>query len=40
VSIDTPYIYYKEPEGLKKELDYLKSIGMKAKFAIHPVSLP
>jgi citrate lyase subunit beta/citryl-CoA lyase len=38
VSIDTPYIYYKEPEGLKRELEYLKSIGMKAKFAIHPVN--
>jgi len=38
VSIDTPYVHYKNPEGLKNELIYLKSIGIKAKFAIHPVS--
>lgn len=37
VSIDTPYVHFKDMEGLKKELMYLKSIGMKAKFAIHPV---
>ena len=39
VSIDTPYVHYKNIEGLKAELDYLKSIGMKAKFAIHPVRI-
>lgn len=37
ISIDTPYVHYKNIDGLKNELDYLKSIGMKAKFAIHPV---
>lgn len=37
VSIDTPYVHWKNLEGLKEELAYLKSIGMKAKFAIHPV---
>jgi citrate lyase subunit beta/citryl-CoA lyase len=37
ISIDTPYVKYKDLEGLKTELDYLKSIGMQAKFAIHPV---
>jgi citrate lyase beta subunit len=36
VSIDTPYVHYKNQEGLKEELKYLKSIGIKAKFAIHP----
>jgi len=35
-SIDTPFVQYKDQEGLKKELNYLNSIGMKAKFAIHP----
>lgn len=35
-SIDTPYVDYKNTEGLRVELDYLKSIGIKAKFAIHP----
>eukprot|EP00347_Sterkiella_histriomuscorum_P021801 403332722 len=39
ISIDTPYVQYKDMEGLKKELDYLKSIGMKAKFAIHPTQI-
>lgn len=37
VSIDTPYVHFKNPQGLKEELKYLKSIGIKAKFAIHPV---
>jgi citrate lyase subunit beta/citryl-CoA lyase len=37
VSIDTPYVQWRNLEGLKKELGYLKSIGIKAKFAIHPV---
>lgn len=37
-SIDTPNIHFKNPDILKKELVYLKSIGMKAKFAIHPVT--
>ena len=36
ISIDTPYVQYKDPVGLQEQLDYLKSIGMKAKFAIHP----
>ena len=36
ISMDTPYIHYKNTEGLKAELVYLKSIGMKAKLAIHP----
>jgi len=37
ISIDTPYVRFKDIEGLKRELIYLKSIGMQAKFAIHPV---
>ena len=36
VSIDTPYVKFKDIDGLREELVYLKSIGMKAKFAIHP----
>lgn len=39
ISIDTPYIHYKNMEGLRKELEYIKSIGMKAKFAIHPTQV-
>ena len=39
ISIDTPYVHFKNPEGLKEELQYLKGIGMKAKFAIHPLQI-
>mmetsp|Transcript_3455 Transcript_3455/g.5870 ORF Transcript_3455/g.5870 Transcript_3455/m.5870 type:complete len:232 (-) Transcript_3455:32-727(-) len=39
VSIDTPYVQYKDTEGLRTELSYLKKIGMKAKFAIHPTQI-
>lgn len=39
VSLDTPYVHFKNPEGLKEELEYLKGIGMKAKFAIHPLQI-
>ena len=38
-SIDTPYVQYKNLDGLKSELQYLNSIGMKAKFAIHPTQI-
>lgn len=38
ISIDTPYVKFKDIEGLRAELVYLKQIGMQAKFAIHPVS--
>uniref|UniRef100_A0A7S3IFD4 Uncharacterized protein n=1 Tax=Strombidium inclinatum TaxID=197538 RepID=A0A7S3IFD4_9SPIT len=38
-SIDTPYVQYENKEGLVAELDYLKKIGMKAKFAIHPLQV-
>lgn len=37
ISIDTPYVKFKDIPGLQKDLEYLKTIGMKAKFAIHPV---
>lgn len=40
VSIDTPYVHFKDGDGLRKELSYLKDIGMKAKFAIHPTQVP
>jgi citrate lyase beta subunit len=39
VSIDTPYVQFKDPEGLRDQLEYLKAIGMKAKFAIHPTQI-
>lgn len=34
--IDTPYVDFKDLDGLKKDLDYIRSIGMTAKTAIHP----
>ena len=40
VSIDTPYVQFRDPEGLREELRYLKTIGMKAKLAIHPTQVP
>ena len=40
VSIDTPYVHFKNPDGLRHELQYLKEIGMKAKLAIHPTQVP
>lgn len=39
ISIDTPYVHFKNPEGLKSEISYLKTIGMKAKMAIHPLQV-
>ena len=39
IPIDTPYVHYKNHEGLKRELAYIKRIGFKAKFAIHPTQI-
>jgi citrate lyase subunit beta/citryl-CoA lyase len=39
VSVDTPYVLFKDQDGLKRELEFLKSIGMKAKLAIHPTQV-
>jgi citrate lyase beta subunit len=36
VPMDTPYLYYKNPDGLKTELAMLRQFGFKGKFAIHP----
>ena len=38
-SIDTPYVQFKNPDGLREQLDYLTTIGVKAKFAIHPTQI-
>ncbi len=32
-------MHWKNLDGLKEELAFLKSIGMKAKFAIHPTQV-
>lgn len=39
VAVDSPNIDFKNEAGLRDELAYLKRIGIKAKFAIHPVSI-
>ena len=36
VPMDTPYLFYKNADGLKEELVRLKQMGFKGKFAIHP----
>lgn len=36
IPVDSPYVKFNDSEGLKKELLYLKKLGFKAKFAIHP----
>jgi citrate lyase subunit beta/citryl-CoA lyase len=39
ISIDTPFVNFKNMEGLSEELKYLKAIGIKAKLAIHPTQI-
>eukprot|EP00349_Pseudokeronopsis_sp_Brazil_P009642 CAMPEP_0202968918 /NCGR_PEP_ID=MMETSP1396-20130829/14438_1 /ASSEMBLY_ACC=CAM_ASM_000872 /TAXON_ID= /ORGANISM="Pseudokeronopsis sp., Strain Brazil" /LENGTH=61 /DNA_ID=CAMNT_0049695829 /DNA_START=420 /DNA_END=605 /DNA_ORIENTATION=+ len=39
VPMDTPFVNFKNLEALKEELAYLKRIGMKGKFAIHPSNI-
>jgi citrate lyase beta subunit len=36
LAIDTPYVEFKNDQGLIEELEYLKKIGIFAKMAIHP----
>lgn len=36
VALDTPYVEFKNDEGLRKDIDFVKSLGFKGKFAIHP----
>lgn len=39
ISIDTPFVNFKNMVGFKEELTYLKSIGIKGKLAIHPTQI-
>jgi citrate lyase beta subunit len=39
VSVDSPYTKFKDIDGLRIELEYLKQIGIKGKFAIHPTQV-
>jgi citrate lyase subunit beta/citryl-CoA lyase len=36
IPFDTPYVEFKNTEGLIEDINYVKSIGFKGKFAIHP----
>jgi citrate lyase subunit beta/citryl-CoA lyase len=38
-AIDTPYFNYKDNEGLTTNINYVKNIGFKGKFAIHPMQI-
>jgi citrate lyase subunit beta/citryl-CoA lyase len=39
LAIDTPYVNFRDAEGLEKELRSVLPFGFKAKFAIHPAQL-
>ena len=39
LALDTPYVSFRDEEGLIKDADQAKSIGYKGKFAIHPAQI-
>ena len=39
LALDTPYLLFRDPEGLKHNALASKKIGFKGKFAIHPSQL-
>ncbi len=39
VALDTPYVRFRDAEGLRKESESAASLGYKGKFAIHPAQL-
>jgi citrate lyase subunit beta/citryl-CoA lyase len=39
LAIDTPYVNFRDAEGLERELRSVLPFGFKAKFAIHPAQL-
>jgi len=39
VALDTPYVRFRDAEGLQKEAESAASLGYKGKFAIHPAQL-
>ncbi|MDA1256674.1 MAG: aldolase/citrate lyase family protein, partial [Chloroflexi bacterium] len=38
-AIDTPYVAFRDPEGLAREVELARSLGFDGKFAIHPAQL-
>ena len=39
VALDTPYVKFRDPEGLQREAEAARRLGYKGKFAIHPAQL-
>jgi citrate lyase subunit beta/citryl-CoA lyase len=39
VALDTPYVRFRDSEGLRREAESAASLGYKGKFAIHPAQL-
>ena len=39
VALDTPYVRFRDAEGLRKEAESAATLGYKGKFAIHPAQL-
>ena len=39
VALDTPYVRFRDTEGLRKEAESAAGLGYKGKFAIHPAQL-
>jgi len=39
VALDSPYVRYRDQEGLRKEIELGLKLGFKGKFAIHPAQL-
>jgi citrate lyase beta subunit len=36
LALDTPNVEFKNPDSIIREIDYIKKLGFKGKFAIHP----
>jgi citrate lyase subunit beta/citryl-CoA lyase len=40
VALDSPYVRFRDPDGLKRDAELARSLGFKGKFAIHPTFTP
>ena len=38
-ALDSPYVRYQDPDGLRRDVGLVRSLGYKGKFAIHPAQL-
>ncbi len=39
VALDSPYVRYQDPDGLRRDVGLVRGLGYKGKFAIHPAQL-